>query len=140
MLLTSPLKLQNFLPTYLYLFMDAQNSQPFHSNVQKVKLLILNNFGVNKNIFCYNHYRVFLKTITYIYSNYNMSPKTIFLCLPQNDLLDNNYNIALKIFFYIDYRVVQNFIFFYINYWNLSFLIPIYFKYHALIMCTVYLT
>ena len=31
------------LPTYIYLFMEAQNAQPFHSNT-KVKLLILNNF------------------------------------------------------------------------------------------------
>ena len=32
------------LQTYINLFMDAQNARPFHSNVQKVKLSILNNF------------------------------------------------------------------------------------------------
>ena len=33
------------LPTYIYLFMEAQIAQPFHSNV---KLLRLNNFDLEK--------------------------------------------------------------------------------------------
>ena len=39
------------LPTYIYLFMEAQNAQPMHSNVQKVELLILNNFVSDKQLY-----------------------------------------------------------------------------------------
>ena len=120
MFLPSPLKLQNLFLIYIYLFMDTQDAQPFHSNVQEVKLLLLNNFGVNKNIFCYNHYRVFLKTITYVYTIYNMSPKIIYSLQNNLLLLDNNYNMTKK-YFYIHYRVAQKFIFFYFNYWNFTF-------------------
>ena len=34
------------LPTYIHLFMDAQNAQPFSLECTKVKLLILNNFDI----------------------------------------------------------------------------------------------
>ena len=32
------------LPTYIYLFMEAQNAQPFHSNLQTYKGEIVNNY------------------------------------------------------------------------------------------------
>ena len=33
------------LPTYIYLFMEAQNAKSFSLECTKVKLLLLNNFG-----------------------------------------------------------------------------------------------
>ena len=35
------------LPTYVYLFMEAQNAQPFSLECTKEKLLILNNFDLS---------------------------------------------------------------------------------------------